>query len=391
MENKKRLSILILSIIGLLLTIELCVVYYNANFVPNADPSICAINDTMNCDEVARTKYSQFLGIPLSLWGFCLYLFIILMSFVDKLQNIKGFGILKVFKNPASYIFCISLLSFIISMFLGGISIFKIHSVCIFCIMTYVIDLLIALTAKSYGEGLFKELKDSIKDFTEAIKVPKNLFWFSLVVILGAAIVTYTSVSKVLTPNLLHKNAFSINGARGNILGDPNADVVVHEYVDFNCQGCFLATLFLHRIINEVDNVRVEQHTLPLEQICNPNMQSEGHKSSCIKAQYARAAAKQNKYWAMVNLLFFNDEVTDENKILELAKKHRFNIEKLKNDAHSQEIMDEIKDSIADADSKEIVGTPTIIIGMRRLDGIGSYPDLKAIIIEQGGREKKND
>ena len=388
MEKNKRTSILILSTIGLILAIELCVVYFNANFVPNAAPSICAINDTMNCDEVARTQYSQFLGIPLSLWGVCLYLFIIFMCFVDKLQNIKFLSILKVFKNPKSYIFCISLLSFIISMCLAGISIFKIHSVCIFCLMTYIVDLLIALVSKTYGQGIFKELKDSVSDFIEAIKVPQNLFWFVLVVILGISIVTYTAISKVLTPNLLHKDAFSIHSAKGNVLGNPDADIVVHEYVDFNCQGCFLATLFLHRIVNEIENVRVEQHTLPLEKVCNQNMKNEGHKSSCIKAQYAHASAKQNRYWDMVNILFFNDEVTEEDKILELAKKQRFNIDKLKEDANSEEVMKEIQDGIQEADSKQITGTPTIFIGIRRLDGIGTYPDLKNIIIEQGGREK---
>ena len=170
MTKGKRIGITILSLIGLALSIELCIVFYNANFVPDAAPSICAISETMDCDSVAKTSYSQFLGIPLALWGLCLYLFFLFMTYVDKLKNIKFLGFLNVFKNPTSYIFCVGILSFTISMVLAGISVLKINSICIFCFMTYIVDLLIALTAKNWGSGALFELKNSINDFVEAIK-----------------------------------------------------------------------------------------------------------------------------------------------------------------------------------------------------------------------------
>ena len=107
MNKTRRILLTLLPLIGLALSIELCVVYYNANFVVDAQPSICAISEGMDCDGVAKTSYSQFLGVPLSLWGVFLYLFFLFMTYVDKIQNIKGFGILKVFKNPLSYMFCI--------------------------------------------------------------------------------------------------------------------------------------------------------------------------------------------------------------------------------------------------------------------------------------------
>ena len=82
MDIKKRIALTILALIGLGLSIELCVVFYNANFVENAQPSICAINELMDCDGVAKTAHSQFLGIPLSLWGVCLYLFFFLIFLI---------------------------------------------------------------------------------------------------------------------------------------------------------------------------------------------------------------------------------------------------------------------------------------------------------------------
>lgn len=393
MNKRKKISITLLSLIGLALAIELCVVYYNANFAIDAKPSICAISETMDCDGVAKSIYSQFLGIPLSLWGVCLYLFVLFMTFVDKIKNIKFLGFLNVFKNPSAYIFCISLLSFIISMCLAVISVEKINSVCIFCFMTYAIDLIIAIVSKDWKQNILYELKTSINDFIEAIKVKKYAFWFTLLVMLGVSILAYTTVSNIFTPQIAKRNEMInfINEYKnitdGTTMGPEEADVIIEEFIDFNCGGCFMANLYLHRIMKEFKNVKVTQHILPLEKACNHNMQHEGHKNSCIKAKYALAAAKQNKYWQMSDVLFAENP-EDEKSIIEQARLLDFDIKQLKTDAHSEEVKQEIVDSIKLADSKRISGTPTIYIGMRKLIGINSYPDFKQVIIEQGGKEK---
>ena len=396
MTKTKRILIVLLALIGLALSIELCVVYYNANFAADAAPSICAINDMMDCDSVAKTSYSQFLGVPLSLWGVILYIFFLFMSFVDKIKNIRFLGFLEVFKNPASYIFCIALFSFIMSMILGGISVFKINSICIFCFMTYFIDLLIAIISKTKGISILKEVKISINDFIEAIKVKKYAISFVVVMSIFAGILLFTYQTNILSPQTAEqiemkkyfKNYDSITD--GNTMGPKEADVIIHEYIDYNCGGCFLANLYLHRIVMEFENVKVIQHNVPLERACNHNMQHEGHKNSCIKSKYALAAAKQNMYWQMSDILF-EQSPENEKEIIEKARLLDFDIKKLKEDANSEKIAEELQESIKEADSKGITGTPTFLIGMRKIMGIGSYPALKQAVIEQGGREKQSE
>ena len=396
MTKTKRILIVLLALIGLALSIELCVVYYNANFAVDAAPSICAINDMMDCDSVAKTSYSQFLGVPLSLWGVILYIFFLFMSFVDKIKNIRFLGFLEVFKNPASYIFCIALFSFIMSMILGGISVFKINSICIFCFMTYFIDLLIAIISKTKGISILKEVKISINDFIEAIKVKKYAISFVVVMSIFAGILLFTYQTNILSPQTAEqiemkkyfKNYDSITD--GNTMGPKEADVIIHESIDYNCGGCFLANLYLHRIVMEFENVKVIQHNVPLERACNHNMQHEGHKNSCIKSKYALAAAKQNMYWQMSDILF-EQSPENEKEIIEKARLLDFDIKKLKEDANSEKIAEELQESIREADSKGITGTPTFLIGMRKIMGIGSYPALKQAVIEQGGREKQSE
>ncbi|MBQ8887460.1 MAG: DsbA family protein [Candidatus Gastranaerophilales bacterium] len=394
MNKTRRILLTLLAIVGLGLSIELCVVYYNANFVVDAQPSICAISDGMDCDGVAKTSYSQFFGVPLSLWGVILYLFFLVMTYVDKLQNVKGFGILKVFKNPLSYMFCIGLFSFLVSMSLGAISVLKINSICIFCFMTYIVNLLIAITSKTKEFTVVQAIKNCFIDFIEAIKVKRNAFWFFLLCLLMSSILSYTTVSNILTPQIEKQNQMKayMKGydeiTEGNAIGPKDADVIIHEYVDFNCGGCFMAHVFLHRIVQDFSNVRVYQHSVPLEKTCNHNMQHDGHKNSCLKTSYALAAAKQNMYWQMSDILFGSSPET-EKEIIEEARLLDFDIKKLKEDANSDIVKEEIKQSIAEADSKEVYGTPTIFVGLKRILGAGTYPELRQTVIEQGGKVKE--
>lgn len=394
MSKIKRILITILCLVGLGLSIELCVVYFNANFVENAAPSICAINDAVDCDSVAKTTYSQFWGIPLSLWGVFLYLFILFMTFVDKLKNLSLLGFLKVFKNQTSYIFCVSLLAFCLSMILGTISIVKINSICVFCFLTYLVDLLIALTSKNWGKGIFYELKNSINDFIEAIKVKAYALAFLSVVLVFICCIDYFILSNVLTPQVKQvqemkqyfKNYEKL--ADKNILGPEDADVVIKEYIDFNCGGCFLVNLYIHRIIDEFENVKVIQYNLPLEKVCNPNMLYEGHKNSCLKASYALAAENQNKYWEMSDVLF-SKSPNSEKEIIEQARLLDFDIKKLKTDANGEEVKNKISELIGNADAESIEGTPTLIIGVKHYVGVTNFEDFKKIIIENGGKQKQ--
>lgn len=391
--NKKKIAINILSIIGLILSLELCKVFINANFIENAAPSICAINEAYDCDKVAQSQFSQFLGVPLALWGVILYLFFLVMNNVEKLQTKRFLGFLQVFKNPNSYMYCIGLVAFIISIFLALISKFAINSICIFCLITYFINLAIALIAKQWGAGIFYELKNSIKDFIAAIKQPKYAIAFVLVMTMACGCLYILETTKILAPNALHisKKAkkITIKEATGNLLGTEDATLVIHEYMDFNCGGCFYANLYLHRIASEFENVKVIQHNLPLDKECNYKMKFDGHKGSCLKTRYALAAAKQNKYWQMSNLLFFIQGIENEDDIIEFVKNKKFDIKKLKADANSEEIKNQITEGIREADRNEVKVTPTIFVGVKKVEGLPSYPEFKQIVIEQGGIERK--
>ena len=71
---KKKIFTALIAIIGLVTTIKLALIYYDANFNNYALPSFCSVNEFIDCDGIAKTTESQFLGVPLAYWGMFFYL-----------------------------------------------------------------------------------------------------------------------------------------------------------------------------------------------------------------------------------------------------------------------------------------------------------------------------
>ena len=95
----KTIIISVLVLVGVIVTIDLAYIYYQANFNQYALPSFCSVNELVDCDGVARTTESQFLGVPLAYWGLFLYSFIIMLLSVDVLKKFPLLKFLEVFKN----------------------------------------------------------------------------------------------------------------------------------------------------------------------------------------------------------------------------------------------------------------------------------------------------
>lgn len=393
MNIVKRVSLTILALLGFILSVKLSLIYIDANFNPYALSSFCSINEFIDCDGVARTSHSQFFGIPLAFWGLFLYFLFLFFTYVDKIKELKFLGFLRVFKNPESYICALGLISFAISMLLFGISIFEIKKLCVLCLCTYILNLFIALAAKPSDEGFISVFKTSFTDFIDSLKVKRYAISFSILVLIAAAFLTYTTVTDVFAPQVkklkqleeIKKQSYN---ATGNVLGDPKATLTVYEYTDYQCPFCFVLNTMLYRAVNELSNLKVVHQNLPLDMNCNTRMTEQMHEGSCILAKYVIAAGLQGKYWDM-NSFLFDNEVKEESTILNNAAKLHLDVEKLKEDAHSEKVAKMLQEEMEQAYSLGIDGTPGLQINMETHIGIMPYEDLKAKLIKAGAKERK--
>lgn len=401
MDNKKKLVLTLLALAGLLISLVLCWVYINANFLPYGLASFCSVNGTIDCDGVAKTSFSQFLGIPLALWGVFLYVVILFLLGIESFKKIhkKVERFLWVFKNPQSYIAVLGIISFTISLLLATISIFAIQKICYLCFITYFIDLAIAFVAKSKGSFFIEDFKVTIKDFVAGAKEYTALT--IVAIIAAAAILLYTSVALPLAPQLarersmkefltMKENPWKVEG---NTLGAQVPEVTVKEFSDFKCPYCRTMNYMLHKLVRDNKTVRVFYINYPLDKTCNPYVQNTMHEGACMLARYTLAAREQGRYWDLADKVF-DKQPNTEADVLDLAKELDFDTARLKRDANSARIARYLKTHIEIAHSQGITGTPTISIGegsnVVMQEGLIPYPQLKAKVEEMTKLEKLN-
>ncbi len=397
--DKKTFIIILLVILGFLISLDLAYIYFEANFNQYALPSFCSISEFVDCDGVARTTESQFLGVPLAYWGMFLYAFILLLLFADKLKKLPGLKFLEVFKNKFHYIASLGLISFTISMILLCVSLFGIHKLCIMCAITYVINLLIGIVAAKGIDGFFVgAIKQSWIDFTDALKPIPYRIAFIVVMLCACGFLGWAFTSAKFSPALKFDREFgeftrattNKYAIKGNVLGSDAKDAIVLDvYSDYMCPMCYACNIMLHKLVTEFKNLRVEHHALPLDTSCNKFLKEEFHHGSCTMAKYAEAAQMQGKFWE-VNSLFFEKKPKTEEEVLDVLKNSGFGLDmdKLEKDAHSKEVDKIIQDDINYAIYYKQVGTPALKLGDDFELGVKGYHQLKKWVIEHGGKTK---
>jgi protein-disulfide isomerase/uncharacterized membrane protein len=375
-EVMKKVLIFILSLLGLLISFKLVQIYFDANFLTGSTGHFCSINSVVDCNGVAQSKYSNFLGIPLALYGLGFYIAIIGLLLLEKLtQKFSFFKHFEDLKNPMAYIHLMAVFSIFVSVTLAYVSNFQIHKICLLCYMTYGINALIFVVA-SLKQSLFESFKTTVADFKAFIKNPSNKIFIPFVGLLFFIVVLFFNQTQVLVPTA--QDVLD----RGNVLGDRTSHLRLYVYSDYNCPYCARMNVEVHDLVNNVDGLRVDRIEYPIDKTCNPRVKGRGFHNSCQAARYALAAKEQGKYVMMSSLLFENNDNLSERNILRVARKHGIDTKKLYQDAHSPKIKEELADNIKTATDTGINSTPSTKIGVKIYNYYLSYDELYAIVSE---------
>lgn len=159
-------------------------------------------------------------------------------------------------------------------------------------------------------------------------------------------------------------------------VGDKNADLVVVEFFDYNCGYCKKAFESVQGVVENEKDTKVVFVEMP---ILGP--------TSLLASQWSLAADKQGKYFEFHQALMNHRGEKTEEELAKLAEKAGLDVAKLKKDATSQEIQDEIQTNLKLADTLGITGTPGFIVETEIIRGYLPYEQMKSIINAE--RQKK--
>ena len=155
------------------------------------------------------------------------------------------------------------------------------------------------------------------------------------------------------------------------VLGNPDGDVTVVEFFDYNCPYCKRAMAEVQGLLEADRNVRLVYREWPIL--------SEG---SVFAAKAALAAREQGQYeefhWALMGM----QGRAEEASVLRVAEEIGLDVEQLRADMDAPEVEEHIATSMRLTQALGFNGTPSFVIGETLVPGFVDEEQLRSVVEE---------
>ncbi len=142
------------------------------------------------------------------------------------------------------------------------------------------------------------------------------------------------------------------------VWGNPQGDVTVVEFFDYNCPYCKSVFPGMRKLVREDGNIKVVMKEFP---VLGPNSE--------YAARAALAAQKQGKYEAFHAQMMSKESRLSPEGIIAAAKKVGLDIDQLKKDMESAGVTEELDRNNIWAQRLGVSGTPAFVIGDELIPG----------------------
>lgn len=153
------------------------------------------------------------------------------------------------------------------------------------------------------------------------------------------------------------------------VLGNPQGDITLTEFFDYNCAFCRKMVPTMQRLIGADPQLRVVFREWPVF--------GEG---SDFAARAALASLEQGKYWPFHAALMGLRGKVDAASTLRVAREVGLDEARLTRDMEAARVEDHISSSFALGEHMGLMGTPSFIAGDEALFGQQSFADMQALI-----------
>lgn len=156
-----------------------------------------------------------------------------------------------------------------------------------------------------------------------------------------------------------------------HIKGNPEAEVKLVEYSDFQCPACAAFYPVAKQIVEDYpDQISFEYKHFPLSNI-HPNAQ--------MAAVAAEAAGQQGKFFEFHDLLFENQSEWSPSLVpnalfLEYAEELELDIEQFSRQMKSSMLLDKVRSEFREGNELSVSGTPTFFLNGERMT-FGTYQE----------------
>jgi protein-disulfide isomerase len=152
------------------------------------------------------------------------------------------------------------------------------------------------------------------------------------------------------------------------IAGNPNGDVTMVEFFDYQCAYCKKVRDELVQLLKDDPKLRLVLKEFPILS-----------RESELASRAAIAAQEQGKYWPMHLALLGSDDLS-EPSIFAIAKQAGLDVERLKRDMTNPKVQARLERNMKLAKAMSVEATPTFIIGTEPASGAYPVAKLKEMV-----------
>lgn len=336
--------------------------------------SFCNISKGMNCETVAASEYSAFLGVPISVWGLEFF------GLAAVLVLLAHFKVLPL-KKWDSLLFALAASGVPVTIVLAWISVSIIKSVCIMCMLVYVVNtLMLLLFGVPNRNRLGAMLQEGPKELLGYVMDPKHR--------IAAIVVVLVALSQFYwVPRVMGREAHAASpqppaatGAKPgiwlgqtvsrNTLGPENAPIRIEEFTDFQCPFCGRAhDVMLEVVKKHPGKIHLVHRDFPLDHNCNPGITEQFHPDACGAAFFARCAAEQDLYWPFEAMLFHNQRKLKKASMMSFAEQVGLDTTKMETCIKASTTHEAVLADISEGLKRRISGTPTFFVNGEAIEG----------------------
>jgi protein-disulfide isomerase len=177
-------------------------------------------------------------------------------------------------------------------------------------------------------------------------------------------------VANELTVAIQQNREELFNNTTSPVTGNPDGDVTIVEFFDYNCPYCRKAVPILAEMEASDRGLRIVFKEFP---ILGPGSE--------FAARAALASRKQGKYVAFHKAMMGYAGKVDEGSVIEVAAGLGLDVEQLKKDMDDPAIAQAIAGNLALAEKLRINGTPGFVAGKEIVSGLAPLRSMKELIV----------
>ena len=159
------------------------------------------------------------------------------------------------------------------------------------------------------------------------------------------------------------------NSPYGEVIGNPQGKATLVEFFDYNCGYCKRALDDMAKLLKSEPELRVVLKDFP---VLGPGSVEAAQVAGAVRNQL-----KGDKFWAFHYKLLSTHGPVARAQALAAAKDSGVDMDQLSRDLAKPEVRSGIEQNMQLADSLNLTGTPTYVIGSEVVVGAVGYDELK--------------